>query len=303
MNSNRNRIMSRPWAIAFCAIFLVNFLSARPTLGELAFGVPEGDFKTAEDAHKIFGPLIQHLEKETGEKITLAFAGKPKDTKLKMESGEIDILLTGASYYVQLSDVYPELQYVSTSKSKSSLKPFYYGYILAHKDSGAKKLSDLKGKSFAFTSQTSSSGYKYPMVLFKQKKIDPEKYFSKVEFLKKHPIVTDAIAQKKVDAGATWDENLADAEAAHGKIFTKIAKIGPIVSDAVSLSHKVTPEMKKKIEKALAATPKSVIDSKEFYYAGFQTMKDKDYDLVRKVNKLPTKADKKIAEQKKVKSH
>ncbi|MCH7650610.1 MAG: PhnD/SsuA/transferrin family substrate-binding protein, partial [Nitrospinae bacterium] len=57
--------------------------------------------------------------------------------------------------------------------------------IFVRKDSGLKTLADLKGKTIAFTDPISSSGYLYPLDLFKSEGLlhgPPEKYFKRIYF-------------------------------------------------------------------------------------------------------------------------
>ena len=64
-------------------------------------------------------------------------------------------------------------------------KAYYTSRIFVRKDSGLKTLKDLEGKTMAFSDPISSSGYLYPLDLFKREglvKDAPEKFFGRVYF-------------------------------------------------------------------------------------------------------------------------
>lgn len=53
-------------------------------------------------------------------------------------------------------------------------EPFYYSAIVTKKNSKFKKVESLNSARFAFVEEKSTSGYLYPQVLFKKKKIMPQ---------------------------------------------------------------------------------------------------------------------------------
>jgi phosphonate transport system substrate-binding protein len=69
------------------------------------------------------------------------------------------------------------------------VEPFYYSTILTKKSSKIKKIAQLKDSKFAFVEEKSTSGYLYPQVFFRKKKIQPQtslfsgSHFSSVEML------------------------------------------------------------------------------------------------------------------------
>ncbi len=152
-------------------------------------------------------------------------------------AGKISLGFVGPVLYVQMKDKHPDkIHYVATCQQYKGGKTrgHCYGFFLVNANSPYKSLKDLKGKKWAFTKKNASSGYKYPMMYFIRKDVDPYKYFGEIKFLEKHSKVTDALAAWKpgaeniIDGGATWDVNLWEAEEKHGKAFRKIVRVGPI---------------------------------------------------------------------------
>ncbi|MGH7395447.1 MAG: putative selenate ABC transporter substrate-binding protein [Candidatus Methylomirabilales bacterium] len=94
--------------------------------------------------------------------------------------------------------------------------------FVSRPDSGIQRLADLKGKSFAFGSVSSTSGHLMPRYFLVQNKISPERDFGTFAFSGAHDATALWVQQGKVDAGAlnflVWDKLLSTGKADPGKI-------------------------------------------------------------------------------------
>lgn len=79
---------------------------------------------------------------------------------------------------------------------------YYRSYIITHKDSNIGDFDALKGKSFAFTSKLSATGYIFPTYLLTERGMTKENYFSKYLYAKSHDNSILAVAEKHVDGAA-----------------------------------------------------------------------------------------------------
>ena len=93
----------------------------------------------------------------------------------------------------------------------------YKGQIIARADSGIKSLADLKGRSFAYTDASSTSGFILPSKLLKDQGIG----LKQTVFAQKHDNVVTMVYQGQVDAGATYYSNPVKEEK-NGKEVTRI---------------------------------------------------------------------------------
>jgi phosphonate transport system substrate-binding protein len=91
--------------------------------------------------------------------------------------------------------------------------PIYYSYLIVPSTSAAHQLSDLRGKTFAFTDPMSLTGRQYPLFLLEQINETPEGFFRQVIFTYSHDNAIKAVAQTLVD-GAAVDGLIFDAMAA-----------------------------------------------------------------------------------------
>ncbi|MBV2167470.1 MAG: phosphate/phosphite/phosphonate ABC transporter substrate-binding protein [Bdellovibrio sp.] len=111
------------------------------------------------------------------------------------------------AFFSSLTYVFAEQQ----AQAKVLLKkvwqePFYYSAIITPKDSGIKKLKDLKGKRIAFVDDKSSSGYLYPQVALKKLGLN-EKDFKEVAFTGNHQASIQFLEAKKVEAAAVFSDD------------------------------------------------------------------------------------------------
>lgn len=86
--------------------------------------------------------------------------------------------------------------------------PFYHSSLVVRRDSKIKNVDSLKGKKIVFTDQKSASGYLYPMVMFKTKKIETEKFFSRILFSGGHEKSVQMLANKEADVAALFSDDV-----------------------------------------------------------------------------------------------
>jgi ABC-type phosphate/phosphonate transport system substrate-binding protein len=88
----------------------------------------------------------------------------------------------------------------TTDHPASEQSNVYYGCILARTDSSVTRLEDLRGRSFAFSDETSTSGHIFARALLDRSGVA----LGHVLFAGGHPNVVQAVADGKVDGGATF---------------------------------------------------------------------------------------------------
>jgi phosphonate transport system substrate-binding protein len=96
--------------------------------------------------------------------------------------------------------------------------------IVTRKDSKLHKLEDLKGKRFAFVDEKSTSGYLYPRVMFKKKKINTATYFKETYFAGNHQAAIMDVVNKKADAAAVFSDDTKGKKSAWHKFSPDTVK-------------------------------------------------------------------------------
>jgi len=108
------------------------------------------------------------------------------------------------------------------------LEPFYKGQFIANKSANIKTLADLKGKTFCFVDENSTSGYIVPRIILKANGIDPETDFKATQNAGSHNNVAIAVYKGDCDAGVTYIDVLTDAAA-------NLKEKYPDITDKVSI--------------------------------------------------------------------
>jgi ABC-type phosphate/phosphonate transport system substrate-binding protein len=87
-----------------------------------------------------------------------------------------------------------------TDQPSPELSRVYYGCILTRSDSGIDRLSDLNGKSFAFSDETSTSGHIFARALLQRNNVE----LGHVFYAGGHPNSVQAVEDGKVAGGAAF---------------------------------------------------------------------------------------------------
>lgn len=175
-------------------------------------------------------------------------------------------------------------------------KDFYKGQIVVRADSGIKSLSDLNGKSFAFTDASSISGYIFPLKIL----MDNNVVLKNKVFAARHDNVINMVYQKQVDAGATFhsdpgpDGGITDARslviAQFPDVVDKIKIIAfteNIPNDPIVFRSDLPGDIRTTFANALKKyldTPEGVKTfSKIYNFQGVVPATDSDYDGLRQI--------------------
>lgn len=153
-----------------------------------------------------FAPLGKYLEAQTGMKVVFTPASDYAAVVESLANGKLDLAWLGGFTFVQAKirtngKAIPIVQREEDAKFTSK-------FITA--DPAITSLADLKGKTFAFGSPSSTSGSLMPRFFLQQAGLHPEKDFKNVAFSGAHDATVAFVAAGKADAGvlnaSVWDK-------------------------------------------------------------------------------------------------
>lgn len=116
---------------------------------------------------------------------------------LLLLNGGADIAFFSSGGYANYSG-FEEIEMLAAQQRMGL--PYYQGYILVSKDSEINDISDLKGKTVAFTDPLSYSGYTFLAHMLQQRNQTPETFFGRYVYTYSHDKSLRAVANKVVDA-------------------------------------------------------------------------------------------------------
>jgi phosphonate transport system substrate-binding protein len=135
--------------------------------------------------------------------------------------------------------------------------PYYYSQWFVKKDNGIDSIGDLAGKTIAFTSPSSTSGYLFPLAKvveegFLKPGEDPRSFFSEVIYAGGYQQALLGLANGRVEAAAASDyafeRFLTKEQQAEIKI---LSSQGPVPTHGIAILGSLPQEIKNKVRAAL----------------------------------------------------
>lgn len=225
-----------------------------------------------------FKPLGDYLEKKLGMKVEFTPVTDYAASVEGLVNNKLDMVWFGGFTFIQAKNrshnqVIPLVQREEDEKFKSV-------FITTKADINT--LADLKGKTFTFGSESSTSGHLMPRSYLLAAKVNPDTDMKRIAFSGAHDATVAAVAGGKVDAGAlnisVWEKLLAQ-----GKVDTKLVRVFYTTPGYFDYNWTVRADMnsvlRKKLSDAFLALDKANPQDKEIL------------DLQRASRFIPTKAE------------
>lgn len=146
-------------------------------------------------------PVAGFLSARLGIPVDLVAVDRYADLAVVLEAGGAEFALMPPLAYVEARERIPCLRPLVTMAAEGEV--WYSGYILVPRDSDVTSIEQLAGRRVAFVERHSASGYLFPAMRLRAAGIDPERGIEPV-FLGDHMDVLRAVAERRVDAGASF---------------------------------------------------------------------------------------------------
>jgi phosphonate transport system substrate-binding protein len=225
-----------------------------------------------------FKPLGDYLEKKLGMKVEFTPVTDYAASVEGLINNKLDMVWFGGFTFIQAkvrsnNQVLPLVQRAEDEKFKSV-------FITTNRD--ITKLEDLKGKTFTFGSESSTSGHLMPRSYLLAAKINPDTDMKRIAFSGAHDATVAAVSGGKVDAGAlnisVWEKLVAS-----GKVDTKVVHVFYTTPGYFDYNWSVRADMNPVVRKKLTDA---------FLALDAKNPADKEIlDLQRASKFIPTKAE------------
>lgn len=263
---------------SFIAAALLALLSAGLSHAEPVLRVSAIPDESPTELQRKFKPLGEYLEKKLGMKVEFTPVTDYSASVEGLINNKLDMVWFGGFTFVQAkvrsnNQVIPLVQREEDEKFKSV-------FITTRND--ITRLQDLKGKTFTFGSESSTSGHLMPRSFLLAANINPDTDMKRIAFSGAHDATVAAVAGGKVDAGAlnisVWEKLLAQ-----GKVDANVVHVfytTPGYYDYNwTVSSAMNPALRKKLADAFLALDKNKAQDKEIL------------DLQRATRFIPTRAE------------
>jgi len=240
-----------------------------------------------------FGKVAAYLQKELDIKVKLVTPTDYAGVIVGMAHKHIDVAYFGPKSYCEAAKRAGAEASVVEIDAQSGI-PGYYGYIITKRGSGLKTLADIKGKKWAFTDPNSTSGTLVPTVMFANKGINPQKYFSRVVYSGSHEASILSVKNSRVDAAST---NNLDFNRGLGREWEKsdfnIIWKSKLIPGSPMAVRKDLPESLKMAIKGAFISYHDKANMKNMKIAGYAPATDSMFNGVRKMIKFKESLNKK----------
>lgn len=263
----------------FHAAVAATLLSASGlTLAQQVLRVSAIPDEAPTELQRKFKPLGAYLEKKLGMKVEFTPVTDYAASVEGLINNKLDMVWFGGFTFVQANarskgQVVPLVQREEDEKFKS---------VFITTNPAITKLEDLKGKTFTFGSESSTSGHLMPRSYLLAAKINPDTDLKRIAFSGAHDATVAAVSGGKVDAGAlnisVWEKLVSQ-----NKVDTKQVRVfftTPGYFDYNwSVRADMPAELRKKISDAFLSLDPANPQDKEIL------------DLQRATRFIPTKVD------------
>jgi phosphonate transport system substrate-binding protein len=186
------------FAIGITAITIAT-LTITPAQAQEVLRISAIPDESPTELQRKFKPLGEYLSKETGMKVEFTPVTDYAAVVEALATKKIDMAWLGGFTYVQTKirtngTANPIIQRTEDEKFTS--------VFIVPADSSLKTLSELKGKTIAFGSPSSTSGHLMPRYFLMQAGVNPDKDFKNIAFSGAHDATVAFVASGKADVGA-----------------------------------------------------------------------------------------------------
>jgi len=169
---------------------------------------------------KKFRPLGEYLQKQLGMEVQFVPVTDYPGTVEGLAAGHLDLVWYGGFTFVQArrrtGNAVPLVQREEDAR--------FHSRFITRAGSGITSLQDLRGKTVAFGSPSSTSGHLMPRYFLLQAGLDPEKDFAKVAFSGAHDATAKWVESGKVNAGvlneSVWNKLLEEKKIDPAKVIS-----------------------------------------------------------------------------------
>ena len=153
------------------------------------------------ETFNLYKDLIDYISSKLGVPIEFKQRKTYSEVNNLLKENKLDFAFICTGAYLKARNKMPiEILVVPVVEGK----PYYQAYVIVNNESNINSIDDLQGKSFAFTDPLSNTGYDYIINILKDRRTNPEKFFSNTIFTYAHDYSIQAVKRKIVD-GATVD--------------------------------------------------------------------------------------------------
>ncbi len=194
---------------------------------------------------KMYVPLLNYLERTTGYKFRLRVFPQDVDIAREIGQGQVQFAIIGPLSSLQAEKYGAKSLVMGITENGTSS---YRAMIVTQPGSPIKSIQDLRGRTLAFGSRTSTQGYLIPRIMLAQAGLNLSDLAS-FESFQSHADAANAVISGQFDAAALQD-TLAEKLAAQGLVKI-VATSAYYPCSGIAVAAGVDPAVVAAVQKAL----------------------------------------------------
>ena len=202
-----------PLALLLAGVMACGSSSSQETL--YIGGIPDQDISLLQGR---FDALARYLTEKTGVRVKYVASNDYAAVVTAFRQGDIQMAWYGGLTGVQARLGAPDAQAIAQRPQDEN----FHSVFIARKSLNVRSLEDLKGRSFTFGSESSTSGHLMPRFFLTEAGLDAEKDFSVMSFSSSHDLTWKLVEAGSFDAGAlnevVWRRRVQDGEIDTSKV-------------------------------------------------------------------------------------
>ncbi|MHC4457151.1 MAG: substrate-binding domain-containing protein [Planctomycetota bacterium] len=151
---------------------------------------------SAEETWATYKKLIDYVASHIGDEASMVLRPSYSDVRILLEEKKVDIALVCTGTYITCSRA-ATIELIAVPEFKNDLK--YRCLFVVNKNSTINDITDLQGRSFAFTDPESNTGCIVPSWIVRKQGKEPKVYFSKIIYTGSHDRSLHAVTKGLVD--------------------------------------------------------------------------------------------------------
>ena len=191
------------------------------------FKVAVGSIISAQETVVHYHELLEYIAEKLGREIQLVQRKTYEEINQLISAGQIDLAFICSGPYASGRD---EFGFEALAMPRVRGSHLYQSYLIVNKDSPFQKLTDLRGKVFAFTDPQSNTGKLVPDYWLRKEGEKPETFFGKTIYTYSHDNSIMAVAMSLVDGAAV-----------NGQVWEYYNKRNPVFTAKTRIIKKSIP--------------------------------------------------------------